>query len=149
MEPPEGEVFLMPHENRNSSMELLFLRHRILTKPSCGFFSFLFPASRNSGKGKSMYFDAKEFGKRLQDVRKIRGLTQLELSERLGLASKQHISRIERGEKTCSIDLLIELSCILHVSTDYLLMGKEPAREHLKNDLLSVISQLTTITKEI
>ena len=52
-----------------------------------------------------MYFDAKEFGKRLQDVRKIRGLTQLELSERLGLASKQHISRIERGEKTCSIDL--------------------------------------------
>lgn len=96
-----------------------------------------------------MYFDAKEFGKRLQDVRKIRGLTQLELSERLGLASKQHISRIERGEKTCSIDLLIELSCILRVSTDYLLMGKEPAREHLKNDLLSVISQLTTITKEI
>ena len=38
-----------------------------------------------------------------------------------GLASKQHVSRMENGERSCSIDLLIELSCILHVSTDYLL----------------------------
>lgn len=77
-----------------------------------------------------MYFDPKEFGRRLQQMRKVRGMTQLELSERLGLASKQHISRMERGEKTCSIDLLIELSCVLNVSTDYLLMGKEPAKEN-------------------
>ena len=66
-----------------------------------------------------MYFDAKEFGKRLHDVRTSRGITQEELAVRLGLASKQHVSRMENGERSCSIDLLIELSCILHVSTDY------------------------------
>lgn len=47
------------------------------------------------------------------------------------------------------IDLLIELSCILHVSTDYLLMGSEPSKEEVKNDLLSIISELSTIAKKI
>ena len=46
-------------------------------------------------------------------------------------------------------DLLIELSCILHVSTDYLLMGSEPSKEEVKNDLLSIISELSTIVKKI
>ena len=46
-------------------------------------------------------------------------------------------------------DLLIELSCILHVSTDYLLMGSEPNKEEVKNDLLSIISELSTIAKKI
>ena len=53
------------------------------------------------------------------------------------------------GERSCSIDLLIELSCILHVSTDYLLMGSEPSKEEVKNDLLSIISELSTIAKKI
>ena len=90
-----------------------------------------------------MYFDAKEFGKRLHDVRTSRGITQEEL------ASKQYVSRMENGERSCSIDLLIELSCILHVSTDYLLMGSEPSKEKVKNDLLSIISELSTIAKKI
>ena len=96
-----------------------------------------------------MYFDAKEFGKRLHDVRTSGGITQEELAVRLGLASKQHVSRMENGERSCSIDLLIELSCILHVSTDYLLMGSEPSKEEVKNDLLSIISELSTIAKKI
>ena len=83
-------------------------------------------------KEKRIYFDAKEFGKRLHDVRTSRGITQEELAVRLGLASKQHVSRMENGERSCSIDLLIELSCILHVSTDYLLMGSEPSKEEVK-----------------
>ena len=90
-----------------------------------------------------MYFDAKEFGKRLHDVRTSRGITQEEL------ASTQYVSRMENGERSCSIDLLIELSCILHVSTDYLLMGSEPSKEEVKNDLLSIISELSTIAKKI
>lgn len=47
------------------------------------------------------------------------------------------------------IDLLLELFCILHVSTDYLLMGSEPSKEEIKNDLLSIISELSTIVKKI
>ena len=79
----------------------------------------------------------------------VTGITQEELAVRLGLASKQHVSRMENGERSCSIDLLIELSCILHVSTDYLLMGSEPSKEEVKNDLLSIISELSTIAKKI
>ena len=79
----------------------------------------------------------------------VTGITQEELAVRLGLASKQHVSRMENGERSCSIDLLIELSCILHVSTDYLLMGSEPSKEKVKNDLLSIISELSTIAKKI
>ena len=56
---------------------------------------------------------------------------------------------MENGERSCSIDLLIELSCILHVSTDYLLMGSEPSKEEVKDDLLSIISELSTIAKKI
>ncbi|MCD8117216.1 MAG: helix-turn-helix transcriptional regulator [Oscillospiraceae bacterium] len=72
---------------------------------------------------------------RLQSARKMRGITQEELSSRLGLSGKQHISRIERGERSCSIDLLVELSYALHVSTDYLLKGEDPARERNKSNV--------------
>ena len=54
-------------------------------------------------KEKRMYFDAKEFGKRLHDVRTSSGITQEELAVRLGLASKQHVSRMENGERSCSM----------------------------------------------
>ena len=96
-----------------------------------------------------MYFDAKEFGKRLRNARISRGIMQEELAVCLRLASKQHISRMENGERSCSVDLLVELSCILHVSTDYLLMGNEPGKEKIKNELLDIISELTMVAKKI
>lgn len=96
-----------------------------------------------------MYFDALEFGKRLKEVRTRRGITQIELAERLGLSSSQHISKIERGEKSCSIDLLVELSCSLHVTTDYLLKGEDKDNVQLKNDLHSVIERLEEIENAI
>ena len=54
----------------------------MISLPSCGSFltfrwSGSVPAVR---KEKRMYFDAKEFGKRLHDVRTSRGITQEELS---------------------------------------------------------------------
>ena len=62
---------------------------------------------------------------RLCPNRTSRGITQEELAVRLGLASKQH------------------------VSTDYLLMGSEPSKEGVKNDLLSIISELSRIAKKL
>ena len=41
-------------------------------------------------------------------------LMVIDVYKRQGLASKQHVSRMENGERSCSIDLLIELSCILN-----------------------------------
>lgn len=134
MEPLTGEVFRMPHETELWDTHVLFYRHRIFPSPSCGSF-FDLPSIRfctGCAEGETYVFWRKEFGKRLHDVRTSRGITQEELAVRLGLASKQHVSRMENGERSCSIDLLIELSCILHVSTDYLLMGSEPSKEEVK-----------------
>ena len=93
-----------------------------------------------------MYFNQVEFGKRLQECRKLQKMTQEELAELVGV-EKQHISRIERGVTACSIDLLPVLSISLQVSTDYLLMGKSIDRELTRTQLLSVISQLTLMAQ--
>lgn len=53
--------------------------------------------------------------------------------------------RRECGVEACSTDLLVEISCVLWVSTDYLLMGKEANREITINELYSVILQLKNI----
>ena len=76
-----------------------------------GFFLYrhaaLFLTFRRSGsvpavrKEKRMYFDAKEFGKRLHDVRTSRGITQEELAVRLGLASKHHVMESAAAPLTC------------------------------------------------
>ena len=76
-------------------------------------------------------------------------MTQEELAKRLGSTSKQHISRMERGVETCSIDLLIEMMELLHVSSDYLLLGADHNNEHIRDGLLAVIAQLATITQRL
>ena len=93
-----------------------------------------------------MYFDQTEFGKRLHDIRVLRGLTQEALAEKVSV-EKQHISRMERGVNACSIDLLVELSCVLGVSTDYLLTGKDSQREKIKNILMDIIGKLMELLK--
>ncbi|NWO20640.1 helix-turn-helix transcriptional regulator [Oribacterium sp. oral taxon 102] len=93
-----------------------------------------------------MYYNPVEFGRRLQECRKQKEMTQEELAEMVGV-EKQHISRIERGVTACSIDLLPLLSVALQVSTDYLLMGKSIDKEFTRTQLLSIITQLTMITQ--
>ena len=95
-----------------------------------------------------MYFRPVEFGKRLQELRKLNGLTQEELAVRVGV-EKLHVSRMERGVAACSIDLLLDLSSALSVSTDYLLTGKNPDKEIIRTQVLSVISQLSIIAQSI
>ena len=99
-------------------------------------------------RGLDMYFDQVEFGKRIAEQRKINNLTQEDLAERLGV-NKMHVSRMERGAAACSIDLLLEMATGLQVSTDYLLKGKNQEREVTRTQLLSVISQLLSITQSL
>ena len=93
-----------------------------------------------------MSFNAVEFGERLHEVRKLRGMTQDELAQKLNV-EKQHISRMENGTRACSIDLLVIMSDVLETSTDYLLLGKRMSTDHTKNELLSVIGQLSAIVQ--
>lgn len=93
-----------------------------------------------------MYFDQREFGKRLKKLRTMRGLTQEKLAEELNV-SWDHISRVERGCRSCSVDLMIAIAGYFGVSTDYLLTGKEMNRE--RNRILSVIQELSEIAQAL
>lgn len=60
---------------------------------------------------------------RLKDARKQRGYTQDQLAKKV-LTTKATISNYENGYSTPNNNMLVELSTVLGVSTDYLL-GKE------------------------
>lgn len=89
------------------------------------------------------HFDPAEFGKRLQSARKSLGVTQDELADRISV-DRNHITRMERGIRVCSIDLLVELAAALNVSTDYLLVGTSSS-DAAKKKLLSAIDLLAQI----
>ena len=91
-----------------------------------------------------MYFNTKDFGRRLKEARNQKGLTQEKLAELLGV-DRLHVNRMENGSRACSIDLLMDISCLLEVSTDYLLKGTPLEDSKTKDRLLTVISELQSI----
>lgn len=62
---------------------------------------------------------------RIRELRKIKGISQDELAEKLGV-SRQAISKWENEQSIPDIDKIILLSDYFEVSTDYLLKGVEP-----------------------
>ena len=82
--------------------------------------------------GYGMQYNAQEFGRRVQALRREQEITQEKMAEDLHLA-KNSVSRIERGERSCSIDLMVGLAEYLHTTTDYLLTGKHPVRIVIEN----------------
>lgn len=67
---------------------------------------------------------AVDFGQRLKELRVQAGMTQLQLVQRMGV-TKSVVSFYELQERTPSPDILVKLSGIFKVSTDYLL-GLDP-----------------------
>lgn len=61
------------------------------------------------------------FGEKLQELRRRQGITQSELAKELGMRSQSHISQLESNQNKPSLDLVVQISRILKVSTDYLL----------------------------
>jgi transcriptional regulator with XRE-family HTH domain len=94
-----------------------------------------------------MCFNQIDFGNRLRISRKNAGLTQQELAN-LVLVEKKHISRLECGERSCSIDILIALSDVLNVSTDYLLKGNQ-SKSGYSDELDKIIHQLTELRQKL
>ena len=64
------------------------------------------------------------FAKRIQQLRKERGLTQKELGDEVDLSQKA-ISTIESGFRTTTFEKLVLLAKFFDVSTDYLLGLKD------------------------
>lgn len=93
-------------------------------------------------------FDVTEFATRLSTLRKAQGMTQQGLAEALHI-SLEYLSKIERGQRKPSIDLVVAIACYLHVSTDYLLTGKDHEMVDSRAKLLDVITQLTEIAENL
>ena len=75
--------------------------------------------SAAGGKDKDMYFNQVEFGQRIRELRRTRGLTQEALSEEL------------------------------NVSTDYLLMGRDYVNLHSRKRLEGVLQELSGIIADL
>lgn len=69
------------------------------------------------------YYDAREMGKRIREIRKANGMKQFELAEKMYL-SVESISRLENGKVVCMPEHIVNLCEIFRVSADYLYFGK-------------------------
>ena len=91
-----------------------------------------------------MRHDLKECGKRIQQLRKERELTQEQLAEKLNV-SQNTIAKIESGLRRPSIDFLLEISEFFNVSTNYLVFGghaEDVEDEKSKKDIDETIKKI-------
>jgi len=70
-----------------------------------------------------MCYDIKRSGERIRQLRIKSGYTQEKLAHNLNI-DRSFYSRIESGQKGCSVDLLVRISECFQVSLDYLVLGK-------------------------
>ena len=98
-----------------------------------------------------MRHDLKECGKRIQQLRKERELTQEQLAEKLNV-SQNTIAKIESGLRRPSIDFLLEISEFFNVSTNYLVFGvhaEDVEDEKSKKDIDETIEKLLEKKEEL
>ena len=95
-----------------------------------------------------MYYDPKESGKRIQTMRNSMGLTQEQLAERLNIATST-LGNIERGSKGISMDLAVEISIVLDVSLDYLVLGRKRKTLSPKEVVYQIIDLLTELLNSL
>lgn len=91
------------------------------------------------------------FGKRLKALRTKSGYTQKELAQKLGL-TKSVISAYENDLRLPSLDILVALSRIFRVTTDYLLGVQKDVKQldlsGLNDEELDVLIKLIQIMRK-
>ena len=78
--------------------------------------------------------DRLAFADRITKLRVNKGLSQQQLAQQLGV-KRSVVSYYESGDRLPSMDVLIEMSRVFNVSTDYLLRGKGASRVIHVSDL--------------
>ena len=81
---------------------------------------------------------------RIKALREEKRLTQMELAEQICITT-DHLRAIERGRRACSIDLLVDLSLFFEVTLDHLILGRTPANEIIRAEILQAIGILQNI----
>lgn len=85
------------------------------------------------------------FGERLRNRRNDLGFTQEYVSEQIGITLRFY-QMIERGEKSLSLDTLINISKTMEISIDYLLFGNLP--DSLDNPISKILNSLSSSQRE-
>ena len=95
-----------------------------------------------------MYYDLKETGKRIQNLKKQKSMTQEQLAEKLNI-SVSNLGKIETGYSGVSIDLVIEMAMFFGVSLDYILLGRELQTDALKKQIRMMLAQLMELEQKL
>lgn len=85
---------------------------------------------------------------KLRSLREARGLTQLQVAERIGV-SKAMISAYETASKAPSIEVLIRLSRLFGVSVDYLVCVDAPKMIDVSGLDEETVALITTLIRKI
>ena len=88
---------------------------------------------------------------RIQNLRKIKGISQEQLAEAIGV-SRQAVSKWESEPSTPDLDKIVLMSDFFDVTTDYLLKGIEPTNEteHLTvGDVIELCNNCFTKSKSL
>ena len=91
------------------------------------------------------------FADRITKLRIDKGLSQHSLAQQLGV-KRSVVSYYESGDRLPSLDVLIEMSRVFNVSTDYLLKGKDASRIISVSDLdekeIDVIASMVNVLRD-
>ena len=99
-------------------------------------------------KEQKMEFDQELFGRRIQEARMRRGITQEAFAEEIDI-SISYYQKLERGARSCSLDILVLIAEHLHVTTDYLLTGKKAQADEIKAALRASSQLLEELAAKI
>lgn len=87
-------------------------------------------------------------GERLSELRKKNNLSQTSVAERISVSSAL-ISAYEKGERNPSIEKLILLADIYHVTTDYILGRTQPTEANILLDVSNLSPKQIRIIQEL
>lgn len=84
--------------------------------------------------------DAAKVGRQIADLRKVKGLTQSQLGERLNI-SFQAVSKWERGETLPDVGILLDLAKVLETTVDHILNGGQRMMEYTRRVSIAQIRE--------
>ena len=87
------------------------------------------------------YMDVKECGKRIQQLRQERNLSQEQLAEKLNV-SQSMIAKIECGLRRPSIDFSIELAQFFETSLNYIWLGIQVDEVEIKREIDEMLERI-------
>lgn len=102
-----------------------------------------------------MNYDMKRSGAYIQNLRTQHGYTQERLAKAVNI-DRSFLSRIESGEKGCSVDLFVQFAELFHVSLAELILGMKrkycpyfESREQLNKDISTLVDHLKLFQSQL